>query len=167
MLEAITSDALPVRHGFFTRKGGASSGIFAGLNCGPGSSDLSEVVGRHKDIQYSSRTRTITTYMASMQKQRRLLGELMKLVPEDARKDNPWYQHAAKEACDRLFNVFHLIYQSNQYEGNYKDFQFGARTMRDHWQSGLADIRHSLHHRDWLDMPTAEEPFITHDVHRQ
>jgi polyphenol oxidase len=45
MLEIITSDALaPVRHGFFTRKGGASSGIFHGLNCGPGSSDLSEVV---------------------------------------------------------------------------------------------------------------------------
>ena len=44
MLEAITSDALHVRHGFFTRKGGASSGIFSGLNCGPGSSDLSEVV---------------------------------------------------------------------------------------------------------------------------
>ena len=44
MLEAITSDALPVRHGFFTRKGGASSGIFAGLNCGTGSSDQSEIV---------------------------------------------------------------------------------------------------------------------------
>lgn len=45
MLEILTSDALaPLRHGFFTRKGGASSGIFHGLNCGPGSSDLSEVV---------------------------------------------------------------------------------------------------------------------------
>ncbi len=44
MLEIITSDALPARHGFFTRKGGASSGIFAGLNCGPGSSDLAEIV---------------------------------------------------------------------------------------------------------------------------
>ena len=45
MLEIITADALaPLRHGFFTRKGGASSGIFHGLNCGPGSSDLSEVV---------------------------------------------------------------------------------------------------------------------------
>ncbi len=44
MLEILTSDALPARHGFFTRKGGASSGIFAGLNCGPGSSDLAEVV---------------------------------------------------------------------------------------------------------------------------
>jgi len=44
MLEILTSDALPARHGFFTRKGGASSGIFAGLNCGAGSSDLAEIV---------------------------------------------------------------------------------------------------------------------------
>jgi polyphenol oxidase len=44
MLEIITSDAITARHGFFTRKGGASSGIFAGLNCGPGSTDLSEAV---------------------------------------------------------------------------------------------------------------------------
>lgn len=45
MLEILTAEALsPVRHGFFTRKGGASSGIFRGLNCGPGSTDLSEVV---------------------------------------------------------------------------------------------------------------------------
>ncbi|WP_435257675.1 peptidoglycan editing factor PgeF [Thioclava sp. FR2] len=43
-LEIITSDSLPVQHGFFTRKGGASSGIFAGLNCGTGSSDIAEVV---------------------------------------------------------------------------------------------------------------------------
>ncbi len=44
-LEIITADALsPLRHGFFTRRGGASSGIFAGLNCGPGSSDQAEIV---------------------------------------------------------------------------------------------------------------------------
>ncbi len=44
MLEILTSDAIVHRHGFFTRKGGASSGIFLGLNCGPGSTDLSEAV---------------------------------------------------------------------------------------------------------------------------
>lgn len=44
-LEIITSDTLaPLRHGFFTRRGGASSGVFAGLNCGSGSSDQSEIV---------------------------------------------------------------------------------------------------------------------------
>lgn len=44
MLEILTSDALGVKHGFFTRKGGASSGIFSGLNCGTGSSDQAEIV---------------------------------------------------------------------------------------------------------------------------
>ena len=44
MLEILTSKTLAARHGFFTRKGGASSGIFAGLNCGAGSSDQLEMV---------------------------------------------------------------------------------------------------------------------------
>ncbi|MGR3760000.1 peptidoglycan editing factor PgeF [Roseobacteraceae bacterium NS-SX3] len=44
-LEIITSDLLtPLRHGFFTRRGGASSGVFKGLNCGTGSSDQREAV---------------------------------------------------------------------------------------------------------------------------
>ena len=44
-LEIITHQSLaPFRHGFFTRRGGASSGIFQGLNCGPGSTDQSEIV---------------------------------------------------------------------------------------------------------------------------
>ncbi len=39
-LEILTSDhLLPTRHGFFTRRGGASSGVFTGLNCGLGSTD--------------------------------------------------------------------------------------------------------------------------------
>ncbi|KIN70804.1 Polyphenol oxidase [Sulfitobacter noctilucae] len=44
-LEILTSDSLSaLRHGFFTRRGGASSGVFAGLNCGHGSSDQTEIV---------------------------------------------------------------------------------------------------------------------------
>jgi YfiH family protein len=50
MLEILTSDALTPRHGFFTRKGGASSGIFAGLNCGTGSSDQSEMVAINRAL---------------------------------------------------------------------------------------------------------------------
>ncbi|MEM6638024.1 MAG: peptidoglycan editing factor PgeF [Pseudomonadota bacterium] len=44
-LEIVRSERLgSVQHGFFTRIGGASSGIFSGLNCGGGSSDQSEIV---------------------------------------------------------------------------------------------------------------------------
>jgi len=44
-LEILTHPLLSgTRHGFFTRKGGASSGLFAGLNCGRRSTDQSDMV---------------------------------------------------------------------------------------------------------------------------
>lgn len=44
-LEILTSDDLRgVRHGFFTRRGGVSTGVYAGLNCGQGSSDQRQAV---------------------------------------------------------------------------------------------------------------------------
>ncbi len=49
VLEIITDEGLATfKHGFFTRKGGASSGIFSGLNCGQGSSDQSEIVALNR-----------------------------------------------------------------------------------------------------------------------
>lgn len=44
-LEIVTHPLLrDTRHGFFTRKGGASSGLFSGLNCGRRSTDQNEMV---------------------------------------------------------------------------------------------------------------------------
>lgn len=49
-LDIVTSPLLDgVAHGFFGRRGGASSGIFEGLNCGGGSSDQAEIVAMNRD----------------------------------------------------------------------------------------------------------------------
>lgn len=48
-LEILTHPLLtPLRHGFFTRRGGASSGLFSGLNCGRRSSDQTEMVALNR-----------------------------------------------------------------------------------------------------------------------
>jgi len=48
-LEILRSELLgDVRHGFFTRRGGASSGVYAGLNCGFGSADQREAVAMNR-----------------------------------------------------------------------------------------------------------------------
>lgn len=48
-LEILTSPLLKgMTHGFFSRKGGVSSGIYAGLNCGFGSSDQREAVALNR-----------------------------------------------------------------------------------------------------------------------
>ncbi|WP_424928072.1 peptidoglycan editing factor PgeF [Amaricoccus tamworthensis] len=50
-LEILTGESLGnIRHGFFTRRGGASSGIYSGLNCGYGSGDQSGVVSLNRSM---------------------------------------------------------------------------------------------------------------------
>ncbi len=51
MLFPLTSSNLDlphIRHGFFSRSGGVSQGIYASLNCGPGSGDNLEHVGKNR-----------------------------------------------------------------------------------------------------------------------
>lgn len=44
------NDVPGIRHGFFTREGGVSKGIFASLNCGFGSGDAADDVARNRAI---------------------------------------------------------------------------------------------------------------------
>ncbi|MHA6205610.1 DUF3734 domain-containing protein [Dyella soli] len=126
--------------------------------------DLAEVTSRAKDIQYSSRTRLITEYMSLRQRQQRTLHDLMSLVPSDQR-DHPAYRHAEIYASGALVNLFHLIYRNKPYEGHYKDYDFSAGSMLQHWSSGLDDLQCTLSEPAWFERPSAEHPFVTHDVH--
>lgn len=47
-LSAPGLDEAGVRHGFFTRQGGVSTGIYASLNCGPGSQDAPDNVAQNR-----------------------------------------------------------------------------------------------------------------------
>jgi len=126
--------------------------------------DLAEVTTRAKDIQYSSRTRLITEYMANRQRQQRVLHDLMALVPEDQRHHQA-YRQADIYASGALVNLFHLIYRNKPYEGHYKDYEFSADSMRQHWASGRDDMQCTLDEPEWFEKPSAEHPFVTHDVH--
>ena len=128
--------------------------------------DLMEVASRQKDIQYSSRTRAITNHMMQMQKMRQALQQVMEKLPKAARND-PDIKAIADLACHRAYNIVHLIYQSKAFEGHSKDFEFGLDAMREHWQSGLEDIRRTLADPRRLDRPAPELGFVTHDVHRE
>ena len=113
--------------------------------------DLWQVVNRQKDIQYSSRTRMVTDSMQEQQQMRRLVKELLALVPE-SKLDACWIAQAKKIACAARHNVVHLIYRDKPYEGSNKDYQFGPVTMREHWASGLGDMRHTFEHPELLEL---------------
>ena len=134
---------------------------------GPVPDNLIDVEGRTKDIQYSSRTRMVTDVLQRTQRFRHVLREVLSRVPEDVRQHDPWCALAAELSCSKRYNVIHLIYQSKEYEGHFKDFQFGLATMEEHWSAGLTDMRQTLTHPNWFAMPQNDSGFVTHDVHRE
>ena len=129
--------------------------------------DFFDISARAKDIQYSSRTRAITNMLADRQKHARFIKELLEHVPAEARRTDPLFQLAEKVADGSSINVVHLIYKNKPYEGHYKDYEFSADTMQEHWSSGIEDIRASFAQPDWFAIPSREQGFVTHDIHRR
>ncbi|MDE2129061.1 MAG: DUF3734 domain-containing protein [Betaproteobacteria bacterium] len=130
-------------------------------------SNLGEVGERMKDIQYSSRTRAVTDMLERAHEQRSILRGLLAQIPQTGRSHDPMRSRVEEMARDKRYNVIHLIYKDKPYDGQDKDFQFGRATMRAHWNSGLQTVQRTLAHTHWFDLPSAERPFVTHDVHRQ
>jgi NTE family protein len=134
---------------------------------GPLPKNLADVEERAKDIRYSSRTRAVTQQLERERELRRLLREVLAEVPASRRRGSDWCSRAQSEASDKKFNVVHLIYKEKPWDLHYKDYEFGALTVKDHWASGLADIRATLAHPDWLAPPSERRSTVTHDVHRE
>jgi NTE family protein len=128
--------------------------------------DFLDVSERAKDIQYSSRTRAITAFMSQNQKHAQMIKALLEHIPEKVRHGHPLIQEAQKTADGSAVNVVHLIYKNKSFEGHYKDYEFSKDTMREHWASGLEDIRRSFGNPEWFDIPSREIGFVTRDVHR-
>lgn len=125
---------------------------------------LVEVAERQKEIQYSSRTRMVTDSQRTGQHYRRLLRELLEEIPAEVRASNPWCRRATDLACENRTGVIHLIYREHARVGHFKAYQFGRVAIREHWQAGLAAIGRALAHPEWLQMPTGENTFVTHDA---
>lgn len=129
--------------------------------------NMSEVSDRMKDIRYSSRTRMITEQLRWTQYLRHILQHLLEDIPPDVLARDPYCRMAQDLACSKRYNVIHLIYRNKPYERHYKDFQFGLSAMREHWASGLEDIRRTLAEPERMAMPENASGFVTHDIHRE
>ena len=128
--------------------------------------DIQEVLARHKDIVYSSRTRHNTNVYKQTNKLKAELYKALMKVPDDRLDD---HDRALRDSLADLpeITILQMIYQQKAYEGDSKDHEFSATSMREHWQSGLEDTRRTLKRRDWLALPEQGMGFVVHDVHRE
>jgi len=132
---------------------------------GPLPRDMESVLGRQKDITYSSRTRYNTDVYKHLMSWKTKTRELLAKIPEDqlSAEDR---KLKAELAMLPAINILHLIYQQKAYEGNAKDYEFSGASMREHWQSGYEDTKLTLQQRRWLEMQPGRTGVVVHDVHR-
>ncbi|MFB9970777.1 DUF3734 domain-containing protein [Pseudoroseomonas cervicalis] len=122
-------------------------------------------MAREKDIRFSSRTRAVTDYHRRIRDLEMQLRQALEMIPPERLDER---QKAMKQRLERLPEVviLHLIYRHQVYEGQAKDYEFSAQTMREHWQAGLADTRATLQHGQWLAMPPPGSGIQVHDIHK-
>ena len=108
----------------------------------------------------------VTDYYRRLHERELLLKGLLDRLPDD--------QLSAKEKEEKKrlahmtgFTILQLIYQQAAYEGEARDYEFSATSMREHWKSGYMDTQRTLAHKDWLKGTKPRDGIETHDVHRE
>ncbi|TIW59284.1 MAG: patatin-like phospholipase family protein, partial [Mesorhizobium sp.] len=127
---------------------------------------MADVLSRHKDIMYSSRTRQNTDNFQRIHALKMKLLDALKRVPPELLKEGE-RDLIADYSDAGVVNIVHLIYQHKGYEGHAKDYEFSGTSMREHWEMGLEDTERTLRHRQWLTLPTNAESVTIHDLHRE
>jgi NTE family protein len=128
--------------------------------------DIQDVMARHKDIMYSSRTRYNTDMYRKTHNLRARLYKALSKIPDDQLSEE---ERQLRETNSRLSSIaiLQLIYQQKAYEGHAKDHEFSGTSMREHWMSGHEDTKRTLMRRDWIKMPENGMGIVVHDVHRE
>jgi NTE family protein len=127
--------------------------------------NLAQVATRHKEIQFSSRTRASTGQFKNVHRVQRALDALLRRLPADF-EENDDLKILKSVASDKVYNIIHLIYRAQNYEGHSKDYEFSRLSMQDHWRAGYHDAVRTLRHPEVLARPTSLDGVFTFDLER-
>jgi NTE family protein len=127
--------------------------------------DMSEVMSRQKDIQYSSRTRLVTDTYLRLHKQNEKMRKLLERIPDDQLDEAERIEKLRLVTLPEIA-ILLLIYQQAPYEGSGKDADFSPSARVRHWQAGRVDTERTLAQKDWLQMPKGRG-VVLRDIHRR
>lgn len=125
--------------------------------------NMSAVMSRQKDIQYSSRTRLGTDRVAQTHKIKQQVQQLITKLPASMRND-PHVKYLAEATRISHLDIVHLIYRQDRYELESKDYEFSRATMKAHWEAGRRDMQNTLDNPNWLRMATENDGVTVYDL---
>ncbi|MEJ0062535.1 MAG: patatin-like phospholipase family protein [Alphaproteobacteria bacterium] len=127
--------------------------------------NMTDVMTRQKEIQYSSRTRASTDRFKEAQKARHAFSTLYNQLPENLKK-SPEAKMLHDVSDHKAYNIVHLIYRAKNYEGDSKDYEFSRLSMQDHWRAGYDDTVRALRHKEIFQRPKSSEGVAIFDFVR-
>ncbi|MDB5674681.1 MAG: hypothetical protein JWM65_1663 [Sphingomonas bacterium] len=104
---------------------------------------IMDVMAREKEIRFSSRTRQISDQVMKLRQEREAIRKVIAKLPPELR-DHDDVRALAARAAEQPVNLVHLIYRANAWEGGSRDFEFSARTMREHWAAGRVAVDETM-----------------------
>lgn len=125
--------------------------------------NLSDVMQRHNDIMYSSRTRYNTDKAVEIEGLRDALLSLIRKLPAHLRDDPDVTRLHARVEWGAV-DIVHLIYRRKRYERASKDYEFSRASVLEHWQAGAHDMRRAREHRDLLTRSSLDAGVATYDL---
>lgn len=127
--------------------------------------NFDDVMKRHKDILYSSRTRYTSNMAAELANARRAVSDLIAKLPADL-LDDPEVLQLQDFAQVAPVDIVHLIYRPGPFERESKDYEFSRATMLERWEAGRRDLGDTLAHPDWLKFAGRDSGVTQYDLVR-
>lgn len=129
---------------------------------GPEPADMTSVLTRQKDIQYSSRSMAQVVRQRQIHRLRHVIAELAAKLPPEAR-DTPEARELAGYGCLTRMHVVRLVAPPRAGEDHTKDIDFSADGIAERWAAGHAHAAAVLRAQPWTAPHDPLEGFILHE----
>ncbi|HEX3064915.1 MAG TPA: patatin-like phospholipase family protein, partial [Dongiaceae bacterium] len=115
---------------------------------GPAPETIWQVLGRQKDIQYSSRGLSHVARQQQIHHLRHVIRELAKRLPKE-QSDSPEIKELTAYGCGTTMHLVRLLAPRLDNEDHTKDIDFSAGGIRSRWQAGLDYARGVIAREPW------------------
>jgi NTE family protein len=117
---------------------------------GPRPQSLQHAFMREKDILFGSRSRNLIMRQAQLHRMRRIIRELVDMLP-DERRHSARVKELASWSCTTTMHLVEINAQPIEGETNARDYDFSRAAIQARWRAGHSDACKMLERRPWAD----------------